>query len=565
MCANIISLAQLILSENTEQAVAVYQGRVINSSQFKSDVQVLATGFTHHAAKQFALYYDEAYDFAVSLFALLHSDKEVWIAANNKAMTADKLLTQGCVLLGDWQAKVVPIELRQSDQITLEKLDMNKQSLLIFTSGSSGKAKVIPKSLQQFQTEIETLEACWGNKLVQSQVLATVSHQHIYGLLFRVLWPLAAGRCFHSQMYLSPEPLLKAASDVEAYWVASPAQLKRLDELTLWSAIAKLTAIFSSGGALAITAAKQIQDNCQHKVLEIYGSSETGGIAWRQSVDDELWTPFNSIEVGVDEYDVGYLKSPYLTENTAFILDDKIKIVEKARFALLGRADRIVKIEEKRLSLDELEQHLSTSQWIEHAYTLVLSGKREKVAAILILSVLGQDYLQQKGRAALIKMLRKQLMQSFETVLLPKKWIIMNTLPLTSQGKVNRELLEQLLKMDTRRFPQILEVMNNENDSIDLQLKVLPAIIYFDGHFPQQPILPGVTQLAWAEYLAKIFFDIKQPFLRMEVVKFKKIIRPNDIIRMKLHWKADTKKLYFELSSLTDMHSSGRMVYGEKL
>ena len=563
MCANINSLSQLALASKTEHTIAVYQGQLINNTRFIADVQALANTLYHHKAKQFALYYDEAYVFAVSLFALLHSNKEVWIAANNKTITADKLLDQGCELLGDWEGKELVIEPQQLDQITLQALDMNKQSLLIFTSGSSGQAKAITKSLQQFQSEIETLESCWGQQLAQAQVLATVSHQHIYGLLFRVLWPLAAGRCFHSQMYLSPEPLLKAASDIAAYWVASPAQLKRLDELTPWQSIAKLAAIFSSGGALAITAAKQIQDNCQHKVLEVYGSSETGGIAWRQSVDDALWTTFKGIKVSVDEQGVSYLKSPYLVAKSPFVLDDKIKMAEEGRFALLGRVDRIVKVEEKRLSLDELEQQLIAYQWIEKAYTLVLSGKREKVAAILVLSVAGQDYLQQQGRAALIKMLRKQLMQSFETVLLPKKWLMMHTLPLTSQGKVNRGLLEQLLAMDSSRFPQILDV-NDENDSVDLQLKVLPELIYFAGHFPEQPILPGVTQLAWAESFGKIFFNISQPFLRMEVVKFKKIIRPNDIIRMKLNWKSESSKLYFELSSLTDSHSSGRIVYGEQ-
>ncbi len=563
MYANINSLSQLALASKTEHTIAVYQGQLINNTQFNADVQALANSLSHHKTKQFALYYDEAYVFAVSLFALLHSNKEVWIAANNKTITADKLLDQGCELLGDWEGKELVIEPQQLDQITLQALDMNKQSLLIFTSGSSGQAKTITKSLQQFQSEIETLESCWGQQLAQAQVLATVSHQHIYGLLFRVLWPLAAGRCFHSQMYLSPEPLLKAASDIAAYWVASPAQLKRLDELTPWQSIAKLAAIFSSGGALAITAAKQIQDNCQHKVLEIYGSSETGGIAWRQSVDDALWTTFKGIEVSVDEQGVSYLKSPYLVAKSPFVLDDKIKMAEEGRFALLGRVDRIVKVEEKRLSLDELEQQLIAYQWIEQAYTLVLTGKREKVAAILVLSVAGQDYLQQQGRAALIKMLRQQLMQSFETVLLPKKWLMMHTLPLTSQGKVNRGLLEQLLAMDSNRFPQILDV-NDENDSVDLQLKVLPELIYFAGHFPEQPILPGVTQLAWAESFGKIFFNISQPFLRMEVVKFKKIIRPNDIIRMKLNWKSESSKLYFELSSLTDSHSSGRIVYGKQ-
>ncbi len=556
-------LSQVALCSDTQINVAVYKGQLINSVQFNADVQALANALCHLNAEQFALYYEEAYEFSVALFALLHMGKSVWIAANNKALTAEKLTEQGCLLLGDWQGKSLLIDSNQSSQITLQPLDSNKKSLVIFTSGSSGFAKAISKSLQQFQSEIETLDDYWGNSLGQAQVLATVSHQHIYGLLFRILWPLAAGRCFHSQMYLSPEPLLKAARHISACWVASPAQLKRLDEFTPWLSMAKLAIIFSSGGALPKAAATQIQDCCQHKVLEIYGSSETGGIAWRKIVDDDLWTVFAGITVTVDQHGISYLSSPYLAEESAIALDDKINRVEEGRFALSGRFDRMVKVEEKRLSLDELEQNLNAYLWIEQSYTLLLAGQRDKVAAMIVLSDAGTAYRQQQGRAALIKMLRKQLMQSFETVVLPKKWLFLHSLPLTSQAKVNRELLEQLLTMDSSRFPQVLDV-DYQNDTVELQLRVLPGLIYFEGHFPEHPILPGVTQLAWAEHFAKIFFNISQPFLGMEVVKFKKIIRPNAIIQMKLHWKTNSSKLYFELRSLNDSHSSGRLVYGEQ-
>jgi 3-hydroxymyristoyl/3-hydroxydecanoyl-(acyl carrier protein) dehydratase len=95
-------------------------------------------------------------------------------------------------------------------------------------------------------------------------------------------------------------------------------------------------------------------------------------------------------------------------------------------------------------------------------------------------------------------------------------------------------------------------------------LKILADLVYFNGHFPDQPILPGVTQLAWAEKFGKIFFNINLPFLRMEVIKFKKVIRPDELVKMELNWKVDTRKLYFEFTSTANDHSSGRIVYGEQ-
>lgn len=567
MCAKLIPLSHCALNSDPQHSIAVYAGGRIDSARFNADVTALASVFLELKAERFALYYDQAYPFCVSLFALLHSHKKVWVAANNTMLTADKLSEQGCLLLGDWKGREESIEPNKTNSLKLEPLNFENESVILFTSGSSGQAKAITKSLQQFQAEIETLENYWGQRLGQAEVLATVSHQHIYGLLFRVLWPLASGRCFHSEMYLSPEPLLKLACTVSAYWVASPAQLKRLDVLTPWQELSHLSAIFSSGGVLPIEAAVQIHKRCKHKVLEIYGSSETGGIAWRQSVDNELWETFDGISLTVDEEGLSRLTSPYLIEQKGIDLDDKIQLAEKGRFALLGRLDRIVKVEEKRVSLDELEHSLNASDWVQQSYTLLLveliAEKRDKMGAVLVLTEAGKAFLQQQGRAELIKALRKQLMQGFETVVLPRKWLFVQTLPLTMQGKINRELLVQLLSLDYTRSPQIL-LCDYQNEAVELQLRVPPGLVYFSGHFPEQPILPGVTQLAWVEQFGKLFFNIALPFLRMEVIKFKKIIRPGDIIQMQLNWKADSHKLYFELSSVSDSHSSGRMVYGEQ-
>jgi acyl-coenzyme A synthetase/AMP-(fatty) acid ligase/3-hydroxymyristoyl/3-hydroxydecanoyl-(acyl carrier protein) dehydratase len=561
-------LSYCALPSNTQTPIAVYHGEVISSARFNSEVNQLAASFSKLKNDKFALYYEQTYSFCVSLFALLHSNKKIWIAANNKSSMATQLTERGCMLLGDWGGDEASITVNAPCNFQLMPLDPNEPCITIFTSGSSGQAKEIHKTLQQFQTEIETLEHCWGADLGDAQILATVSHQHIYGLLFRLLWPLAAGRCFHSDMYLSPEPLLKVAEGISACWVASPAQLKRLDEMTPWLQLSKLKALFSSGGALPLASVTQIFQQSRQKVLEVYGSSETGGIAWRQSVDDALWTAFDGINISVDEKGQNYLSSPYLAEKKQgdnlplYKMDDKIKLLANNQFELLGRLDRIVKIEEKRLSLDELESALNKIEWIQLSYTLLLADKRDKIASVIVLTQSGQDYLQQYGRASLIKQLRKRLMDSFETVVLPKKWLFINALPMTAQGKINRELLVQLFSLDPIRSPQI-QYCSFQEQTVELQCRIAPNLIYFSGHFLEQPILPGVTQLAWAERFAKIFFPINAPFLRMEVVKFKKIIQPEAIIKINLSWKADSGKLYFEITSAAHAHSSGRIVYGE--
>lgn len=557
-------LSHCVLNSKRQQTIiANHDGKLINSTQFYSDVKALSVVFSGHKTDMFALYYEQAYPFCVSLFALLHSDKKVWIAGNNKQATAEQLAELDCLLVGDWQGSEISVIPDNSCSVELKPLNSNEAQIAIFTSGSSGQAKEINKTLQQFQNEIETLEQCWGQLLGDAQVFGTVSHQHIYGLLFRVLWPLSAGRCFHSEMYLSPESLLKISKQLSACWVASPAQLKRLDNLTPWTEIKRLTAIFSSGGALSLEAAVQIIQEGEQKVVEVYGSSETGGVAWRQSVDNEMWTMFDRISISVDDKGNSYLSSPYLFDQVPYKLDDKIQLFKDKRFALLGRVDRIVKVEEKRVSLDSLENRLNGSDWVLQSHALLLVGQRDKIAAALVLTNLGAEFLAQQGRGALIKQLRKELMHEFETVVLPRKWLFISMLPLTTQGKINQGLLIQLFSLRKTHFPQIVSC-DYQSELVELHLRISPDLVYFSGHFPEQPVLPGVTQLAWAEQIGKIFFNIDLPFLRMEVIKFKKIIQPDDLIKMKLHWKTETSKLYFELTSVNNAHSSGRIVYGEQ-
>ncbi|MCX7086453.1 MAG: AMP-binding protein [Methylococcales bacterium] len=555
------ALSQCALPPSHVLPVALYQGKWLDRIDFSRDVAIQAAAFTQQSNVNYALYYEETYPFAIMLFALWHAGKSVWIAANNRPATAEKLLQQDCYLLGDWPACKANVLPAAKSAMVLSALDSRQSRLMLFTSGSTGQPQAIQKELWQFQHEVDTLEQQWGVELAGSQALATVSHQHIYGLLFRVLWPLASGRSFHSQLYFSPESLLKAAEGQSSYWVASPAQLKRLDELTAWPEIRCLKTIFSSGGTLDLAVAQQIAQRSGQMLIDIYGSSETGGIAWRKAVCDARWQPFSgiTIEPVLDQQHI--LHSPYLPADTPYFLQDQLELCNDGRFTLLNRIDRIVKIEEKRLSLTEMEQTLQQSAWVSQAHCRLWNDKRARIAAVIILTAEGLDTIKQQGREALIKQFKRQLLQVFETVVLPKKWLFINWLPLSSQGKIDHVRINSLLSLDKRVFPKI-QFIEQRDGCIELSMQIPADLLYFIGHFPGQPILPGVTQLAWAEQYGKLFFPITPPFLAMEVIKFKKIIRPGDKLTLQLKWNAASGKLYFDFSSSIESHSSGRLLYG---
>lgn len=608
MSDKLLPLSHCLLAQRPHDAtVAYHAGRYYSADQFTDAVKYWVGKLQAQPFQRFALYTKDAYPFAVLLFALLHAGKQIWIPGNNCPGTAEQL-SPDCQLLGDWQngdSFDYCLETPDSFNRTLSPLNPLYSQLVIFTSGSTGQAKPIAKCLNQFQLEIAVLEKQWGEQLGDAALLATVSHQHIYGLLFRVLWPMSAGRCFHSQAYISPEALVNSAQQKPACWIASPAHLKRLDQSSPWAGIAGFKAVFSSGGALAENAARQILNDGRQAVIEVYGSSETGGIAWRtqekawtlfpgmrlSSIDDNLLLHSPYLEIppgppflkGGDEKSFFVVKeeSPIVSKDESlplprkylpplekggagggFKLDDQITLLDDGRFTLHGRSDRIVKIEEKRLSLAELEQRLMAEPWIDDAYALVITNHRDVVAAVMVLSSQGAQQLKTLGRNRLIRQLRKALEPRFESVVLPRKWLFVNTMPLTNQGKIDRQLLKSLLDFDNRKLPQALN-LEITPDCVQLGLRVPEDLLYFPDHFSSYPILPGVVQLAWVEHFGKLFFDIGKPFSHMEVVKFTQVIQPGDELTLTLEWKAEPGKLYFNFSSALGTHSSGRMVYEE--
>ena len=118
-----------------------------------------------------------------------------------------------------------------------------------------------------------------------------------------------------------------------------------------------------------------------------------------------------------------HIQSPYLPDDAYCPLDDELSLLDDGRFILQGRADRIVKIEEKRISLTELEQRLCESPFVSEVVTQALHKTRTVIAAVIVLSQDGLDCQETKGRGELIKQLRKGLGQWFEPVALPRKWL----------------------------------------------------------------------------------------------------------------------------------------------
>jgi len=489
---------------------------------------------------------------AIALLAAWRAGAQVVLPADDSAETRERLGHDVDLWLDTLPtSNVAPLP--------AHALNLDACRLTLWTSGSSGEPKAIVKTLRQFDTEIRVLEHCWGAQLKDAVMIASVSARHIYGLLFRLLWPLCAGRCTLAKAYPFPETLQQASLAHPAFaWVASPALLTRMGDHLDWAALRRVRQIFSSGGALAAEAANTLHARLGQYPTEIYGSSETGGIAWRQG--GERWQPFAGMLLTQGAEGALCVVSPYLPAGHVEQTADAVELTPDGRFLLCGRLDRIVKLEQKRIALPALEQALGQHRWVADARVGVVQMNRAFLGALIALTPSGIHALRNQGRRALTDTLRQHLATKCDPIALPRRWRLLERLPYSVQGKLPQREVETLLAAPRPDAAEILNAVRTDDGWL-LQLLVPLDLTYFSGHFPHAPVLPGVVQIGWAQRLAQKFMP-ELPILcsEMEVLKFQQLIRPGDRLQLVLRFDAKKSKLHFAFKNSDKSCSSGRIV-----
>jgi acyl-coenzyme A synthetase/AMP-(fatty) acid ligase len=547
-----------------ERAIAWRGGRAIDRAEFLRAVGCWQAAFEGVHGGSIALYSDDSFDFAAALYGAWHAGKRVVVPGDRQPGTVQRLQSLVDVLAGD-----LPGGLQPSSAPSIRPrrpLDLQATRLVLFTSGSGGEPVAIDKALAQLDAEIAMQHALFGARWAEHddlRVHATVSHHHIYGLLFTLLWPLAAGRRFVVERIAYAEEMAERLAQTPSLLVASPAHLKRLPEQLDWAgARAMLKAVLSSGGPLPPEAALQAAACFGAAPIEIFGSSETGGIATRQRTHDgDQWRPLPNVQWRIDAEGLLEVSSPHLPNGEWWTTADLAQATEDGRFVLRGRVDRIAKIEEKRVSLSAIERGLLATPWIAEARALVVpAGHGERVGVVYVLNEPGRALLQAEGARALHLKLRAALASQLEPVALPRRWRGVDAMPVNTQGKTQEAALRALFADDG--VPPIAWIENSRQHAIG---RLCPPASHpaFDGHFPGAPILPGVVQLQWAVETARRCFGVAGPVQRLEVLKFQQVIRPETEVTLILRWSAESRSLQFRYESVAGVHAGGRVVFAE--
>jgi len=591
-----------------------------------ADVFALASHLEGDRGKRWLIESEDAYRIAVSLLAAAVAGARIALPPNLQPGTLRELRAESDRVFVDDAGK--PSDARTLDPLapgravaneaqstsatstavetaarTGIEIDRRVALVELFTSGTSGPGKRITKALCHLEDEVaeigELLAVAGHRGGRTASVLATVSAHHLYGLLFRVLWPLARHFAFCRQSVLLPDELLaRCAETGGAVVVSSPAHLRHLAALPRAREHASaILEIISSGGPLESPTALALEDAFGRAPVEIFGSTETGGVALRRqraSDPDPCWTTFPSVTAEIDDASGALVvTSPFVTAPDSAATESQaadspepgtMRMGDRAEregdgFRLAGRADRIAKVGEKTLSLPEIESFLAAHELVENAVAATYPAKSgARLGAVVVLSREGRLRLAREGRRAVQRILAAHLAERWNRVALPRRWRFVDALPVDTRGKLAQRTVEQELArpVEPPREPLLLDEQSSagpgllastrgvghlpDTRSVLVRELVVPRdLAYFDGHYDEFPLVPGAVQIHWVMLALGRIAGRRVTAERMEAVKFRNVLRPAELFTMQLAIDEAFSHVTFTLGHGSRVFSSGRI------
>lgn len=312
----------------------------------------------------------------------------------------------------------------------------------LFTGGSTGSPRIWSKTAENLLGEGFFIAAHYGIG-AGDRILATVPVCHIYGLLYGVVLPLVSGAsvCAHTPVF--PEEMAKTVEETAAtVFISVPAHYHALAASDKRLAPCALRLAFSSAGMLDERDALAFAQANRLGIIEVFGSTETGGLATRNRFRGErefTMLPGLDWQAGADERLMvrSAFLSPELPRDEAgwFHTADRIQPTSGPQFRMLGRADMVVKVGGQRVDMDAVKRLLLAQAGVQDAFVAALpeSGSRENriVAAV--------------AGTASPEALRQALARRLEPYALPRLIRVLGALPMRANGKYDREAMLALL------------------------------------------------------------------------------------------------------------------------
>jgi 3-hydroxymyristoyl/3-hydroxydecanoyl-(acyl carrier protein) dehydratase len=109
-------------------------------------------------------------------------------------------------------------------------------------------------------------------------------------------------------------------------------------------------------------------------------------------------------------------------------------------------------------------------------------------------------------------------------------------------------------------LPQIGSTERVER-GVRLQLQIPAELTYFEGHFPDCALLPGVVQIGWAIELGRTHVPFAGTFRALSAVKFTRVIQPDTTAWLAMEYAREKRQLTFAYEVAEYVCSSGSILF----
>ncbi len=306
--------------------------------------------------------------------------------------------------------------------------------LFLFTSGTTGKPARIYKNSFNIMEELSILQKFIP--LTKNIIfLATVRPHHIYGFLFTILLPLFTDIPVIHTKSLLPGNILNIINknNNNICLITIPAFINALLRVSKNHNTHHIPLTISSSAPLQKIAAISMNNTLSDSIIEIFGSTETGGIASRQTINgerDDAWQVFPGIEYKVQD-DRLMIRSKMISPDQPTDMDgfyttmDIARVLDNEKFEILGRIQYIVKIGGRRVSTLEVEKCIINSGLVKECAVIGVKSKK-MTGEILVAFLTG---------VANHKKIKQYLINKIDLHKIPTRFVCLNHLPKTGVNK----------------------------------------------------------------------------------------------------------------------------------
>ena len=437
----------LIAGGDLDAAFATRAGQTISRRRFLADAVALAERLPNAGAMLNLS--NDRYRFAVGLAAALLRGQTSLLPPNHVPDTVARLRARfaGAYALvdsgGDGHGLPTVTHAAGDGAIAggdvIPQIDPDLVAAYVLTSGSTGDpvphAKPWGLLVTNARSEARRLgEALGRADLAGVSLVATVPPQHMYGFESSVLIALHGGAVLDAGRPFFPADIAAALARVPAprVLVTTPFHLKAVLDAGL--ALPPLALVLCATAPLAPQLAAEAEARLHAPLVEIYGCTEAGQVATRQTTVGPDWHTFDTLHLEGDR-DCTIVGGGHVPQPTR--LADVLEVLDAQHFRLLGRSNDLVNIAGKRSSIGHLNYHLNAiGGVVDGAFWMPPERAGDPEVVRLVAFVVAP----QLSEGAILAALRQRIDAAF----LPRRIVQVPSLPRDPTGKQPTERLAAL-------------------------------------------------------------------------------------------------------------------------